>query len=126
MSRINILILTQGECAFCDAAKAIFDRLSGEFPLSVTSVPLDSPDVAALAQRGGILFPPGIFIDGEPFSYGRPSEGKIRRELERRTNEGDGKIHRQAEALRFEVSPLYGRGLLTFQLMEPPYPIRAQ
>ncbi len=31
-----------------------------------------------------MLFPPGIFLDGEPFSYGRPSERKLRRELERR------------------------------------------
>ncbi len=30
------------------------------------------------------MFPPGIFIGGEPFSYGRPSEKKLRRELEKR------------------------------------------
>ena len=35
--------------------------------------------VAALPQ-----FPPGIFVDGEPFSYGRLSEKKLRRELDRR------------------------------------------
>jgi len=37
----------------------------------------------ALAARGGVLFPPGIFLDREPFSYGRPSERKLRKELAR-------------------------------------------
>lgn len=38
------------------------------------------------------MFPPGIFLDGEPFSYGRPSERKLRRELERRL--GDARTSR--------------------------------
>jgi len=29
------------------------------------------------------MFPPGLFLDGEPFSYGRPSERKLRKALER-------------------------------------------
>jgi len=85
MRTVSILILTQPECAFCDAAKVIFERLSRDYPLlSVSTVTIDSPDGASLAQRGGVMFPPGIFIDGKPFSYGRPSERKIRREIERR------------------------------------------
>ncbi len=43
-----------------------------------------SAEGAALAKRGGIMFPPGIFLGGEAFSYGRPSERKLRREFERR------------------------------------------
>ncbi len=27
------------------------------------------------------MFPPGLFLDGEPFSYGRPSERKLRKAL---------------------------------------------
>src|SRR6266852_3580977 len=84
MSTVSIHILTQPECAFCDAAKAIFERLSRDYPLSVSTVAIDSPEGASLAQRGGVMFPPGIFIDGKPFSYGRPSERKIRREIEQR------------------------------------------
>ncbi len=30
------------------------------------------------------MFPPGLFLDGEPFSYGRPSERKLRKVLARR------------------------------------------
>ena len=34
-------------------------------------------------MRGGVMFPPGIFIDGRAFAYGRPSERALRREIER-------------------------------------------
>jgi hypothetical protein len=30
------------------------------------------------------VFPPAVFLGGEPFSYGRVSERKLRRELDRR------------------------------------------
>ena len=38
----------------------------------------------ALAVRNGMLFPPGLFLDDEAFSYGRLSERKLRREIEQR------------------------------------------
>lgn len=81
---LSVLILTQENCAFCDSAKALLERLSREYPLSVSTLSLDSPAGQELAQRGAILFPPGIFLDGEPCCYGRPSEGRLRREIERR------------------------------------------
>ena len=81
---MEVLLLTQENCGFCAQAKEILDRLSGEYQLSVTTLDLNSPEGQALAMRGGVLFPPGIFIDGESFSYGRPSERKLRREIERR------------------------------------------
>lgn len=84
MRTISVLILTQQNCAFCETVKAMMDRLSREYPLSVGTLPLESADGQALAERGGILFPPGIFLDEEPFCYGRPSEGKLRREIARR------------------------------------------
>lgn len=80
----RILLLTQDNCGFCDAAKDILDRLSAVYPLAVSSLPLDSPEGREFAEKGKILFPPGIFIEGEPFCYGRPSERKLRREIERR------------------------------------------
>ena len=83
---MEVLLLTQENCGFCAQAREILDRLSGEYQLSVTTLDLNSPEGQVLAMRGGVLFPPGIFIDGEPFSYGRPSERKLRREIERRLN----------------------------------------
>ncbi len=81
---MNVLLLTQQDCAFCTQAKEILTRLSAEYGFSLSALDVSSPEGEALAIRSGILFPPGIFLDGEPFSYGRPSERRLRREIERR------------------------------------------
>ncbi len=82
--RIDILLLTQENCGFCEQAKNILERLSREYWITITTLPMDSPEGQELATKGGLLFPPGILLDGEPFSYGRLSERKLRRELDRR------------------------------------------
>ena len=81
---ITILLLTQEHCGFCEQAKDILDHLSREYWLSVSTLDMGSPKGQGLAMKGGLLFPPGVLIDGEPFSYGRLSERKLRRELDRR------------------------------------------
>jgi hypothetical protein len=50
---------------------------------SFSTLDMASPEGQRLAMQGGLLFPPGILIDGKPFSYGRLSERKLRRELDR-------------------------------------------
>lgn len=80
---MEILLLTRGDCAFCHDAEEILSRLAAEYRFVLRTLDADTPEGEALGQRGGVLFPPGIFIDGEPFSYGRPSERKLRRELDR-------------------------------------------
>lgn len=80
---MDVLLLTQQQCAFCTDAKELLDRLAIDYNISVTIVDVTSPEGEALALRSGILFPPGIFLDGVPFSYGRPSERKLRQALER-------------------------------------------
>jgi len=62
----------------------VLDRLADDYPLQITVQEVASPEGRALAADGGILFPPGVLLDGEPFSYGRLSERKLRRELDRR------------------------------------------
>jgi len=81
---MHILLLTQEHCGFCEQAKEILGRLSAEYNISVSTLELSSSEGQALAEGSGVLFPPGIFLDGTPFSYGRPSERKLRREIERR------------------------------------------
>ena len=81
---IRVTLLSRAQCDFCDDAKAVLQRLAGEFPLVIETISLDSAAGERLAVRGGVLFPPGLFLDNEPFSYGRLSERKLRRELERR------------------------------------------
>jgi len=79
---IEVLVLRQDDCKFCDEAKAILSRLGREFPLLIDTAELSSDRGQKLALGGGLLFPPGILINGRPFSYGRPSERKLRREFE--------------------------------------------
>ncbi|MDP9301960.1 MAG: glutaredoxin [Actinomycetota bacterium] len=86
-SRPEVVLLTREECGFCHDAEEILVRLSSEFGFDVTRLDLDSQEGYELGQREGILFPPGILIDGEGVSYGRPSERRLRRELERRLQE---------------------------------------
>ncbi len=82
--KTEVLLLTQANCASCEQAKGVLDRMAEEYPLSVVMRDLSSPEGRADAAGAGVLFPPGVLLDGEPFSYGRLSERKLRRELGRR------------------------------------------
>lgn len=81
---MDVTLLTRDDCAFCDTAKALLDRLSSEFPLSVRTIDMRSEEGERMAAEGEILFPPAVFLDGTAVSYGRPSERRLRREIERR------------------------------------------
>lgn len=85
---IEVLLLTQDRCDFCDHAREVLERLAEEYPLRLSVCELESPRGQKLAAEGGILFAPGIFLDGEPFSHGRPSKRRLRRELARRIEAG--------------------------------------
>ena len=52
--------------------------------MSVTEVDLRSDKGKRLAADAGVLFAPGVLVDGSPFCYGRLSERKLRRLLDRR------------------------------------------
>ncbi len=86
---MEVTLLTQENCAFCEEAKEVLNRLSAEYPISVNTLDLATPEGQRLAWQGSVMFPPGIFLDGEPFSYGRPSEKRLRRELQRRAGGED-------------------------------------
>ncbi|MGY4857313.1 glutaredoxin family protein [Cryobacterium sp. AP23] len=76
-----ITVLTQESCPSCVNAKNTLAQLSDEYPLDIVDIPLASAEGRELANRVGIVFAPGILIDGELFSYGRLSEKKLRRHL---------------------------------------------
>ena len=80
---IDVWLLTQHDCAFCEQAKNVLGRLSHEYPLAVTEIALESVDGRALALQHGVMFAPGVFINGTLASYGRPSERRLRRILTR-------------------------------------------
>jgi hypothetical protein len=78
-----ITLLTQADCALCEHAKAVLARVGADHPLEVTEIDLASEDGRALAARAGVLFAPGVLVDGRPFGYGRLSERRLRRALSR-------------------------------------------
>jgi glutaredoxin len=80
----RIVLLTKADCELCEQAKETLSRLAGELALTVEVLDVTSPRGQQLAQQGGIAFPPGVLVDGEPFSYGRLSERKLRRALAKR------------------------------------------
>lgn len=84
VAAVEVVLLTQEHCGLCEHAKRVLDRLAGEYPLEVNVLDLASPQGRELAASGQIPFPPGVFLNGEPFCYGRLSERKFRRELDRR------------------------------------------
>jgi hypothetical protein len=52
-----------------------------EFQLNIREVPLQSNEGRILAVQHGVVFAPGILVDGELLSYGRLSENKLRHRL---------------------------------------------
>ena len=83
---LEVVLVTQADCELCERGKEVLERLALEFPLAVETRDLASEEGRALAERGGVMFPPGLFVDGQPFSYGRVSERKLRRELRKRVD----------------------------------------
>ena len=80
----EITLLTQNSCAFCVHAKEVLSRVSKDFAFDIREIRLDTEEGRALAIQSGVMFAPGVFIDGELFSYGRLSEKKLHNHLNRK------------------------------------------
>jgi hypothetical protein len=80
-----ITLLTQADCALCEHAKSVLARVGADHPLQVTEIDLSSEPGRALAAQAGVLFAPGVLVDGRPFGHGRLSERRLRRALGRLT-----------------------------------------
>ena len=85
MSAFAVIVLISPECALCEQAKAVLARVGRDYDLEVEECSIESERGGRLAQEHGVLFPPGVILDGEAFSFGRLSERKLRRELQRRS-----------------------------------------
>lgn len=88
MNEIKITIFAKEDCSFCDMAKSLFRQFAYEFKLKVEVVDINTPEGEEGILKYGFLFAPGILINDLPFSYGRPSERKIRQKLLNLTNNG--------------------------------------
>ncbi|PZS30367.1 MAG: thioredoxin family protein [Pseudonocardiales bacterium] len=84
---IQITLLTQSSCGFCDHAKEVLSRVGADYPLEITEIDLAAEEGQLLAARTGVLFAPGVLVDRESFSFGRISERKLRRTLDQRRQE---------------------------------------
>jgi glutaredoxin len=80
----RITLLSQDNCGFCDHAKHVLARVGVRYPLQITEIRLDTQEGQAIATSAGVLFAPGVLVDGRPFSFGRLSERKLLRALEKR------------------------------------------
>ena len=78
-----VTLLTQADCALCEHAKAVLARVGEDHPLDVTEIDLATEHGRALAARAGMVFAPGVLVDGRPFGHGRLSERRLRRVLGR-------------------------------------------
>ncbi|WP_216699783.1 thioredoxin family protein [Arthrobacter sp. H5] len=74
-------LLTQQNCTWCEQAKNILQDVSTTHSLVIEEVELASTRGRELAVRYGVVFAPGILVDGQLFSFGRLSEKKLRRWL---------------------------------------------
>jgi hypothetical protein len=81
----DIVLITAPDCHFCADGKAVLARLAAHYPLTVREIAWSSSEGQALVARHGILFPPGLLIDEAYVGFGRVSERKLRRLLERRS-----------------------------------------
>jgi glutaredoxin len=87
---VQITLLTKDDCGFCDHAKQVLLRLGDTYPLRVTEIDLATHEGRQLASTGGVLFAPGVLVEGRAFPYGRLSERKLRRTLDKRLSQRSG------------------------------------
>jgi len=80
---VRVTLLTQRACTYCEHAKVVLARVGHDFDISIDEVSLESDEGRSLATRHGVMFAPGVLLDGRAFGYGRLSERKLRKELAR-------------------------------------------
>ena len=76
-----VTLLTKSDCEYCVRAREILTRLGTEISFEILVVDLESASGQALAAQHGVLFAPGVLIDGRLSTFGRPSERRLRRDL---------------------------------------------
>ncbi len=83
MRVVRLTLLTSPRCGLCEHARDVLAAVSADYDVEVSVLSDDSQEGAALMVQHLVPFPPGLLLDGKLFSYGRLSERRLRRELER-------------------------------------------
>ena len=81
---VHATLVTAPGCHLCDHARQVLLRLQRAWPLVVEEVEWNSAEGQAFVRRDGVPFPPALYVGGEFYGYGRLSEGRLQRLLERR------------------------------------------
>ena len=76
-----VTLLVTANCDLCEQAKEVLAGLAEEGVVEVEVVDVGTERGQQLVAKSAMAFPPGVLVDGRPFSYGRLSERKLRREL---------------------------------------------
>lgn len=84
---VLITVVHSPACHFCDDAQAVLTELADHFPLNVDLVSATSPLGARLVHEHRAPMYPLVLVDGQFFSFGRLSQKKLRRLLQRRAVE---------------------------------------
>lgn len=83
MSVARVTLLTAPHCELCQQAKEVLSRVGTDYDIEVEAVSYETERGRDLMLEHLVAFPPGVLLDGKLFSYGRLSERKLRRELDR-------------------------------------------
>ena len=75
----TVTLLTSEDCLMCQHAKKVLAAVGRDHELDIEEVALDTERVRRLASEHGVLFAPGVLLDGRAFAYGRLSERKLLR-----------------------------------------------
>ncbi len=81
MRKMQVLLVTSTDCHLCEHARRVLACMAQRYPLSVSEVLWASEEGRRLAARDGIVFPPGVYLDGSFWGYGRLSEGRLEKWL---------------------------------------------
>jgi glutaredoxin len=85
-SEYMVTLVIQDHCLYCSDAKAVLERLMSEgVDVSLLEVPAESPEGRRIIEQAAAPFMPVVLVNGLPFSYGRLSEKRLRKFLERPT-----------------------------------------
>lgn len=77
-----VTVLTKDDCDNCDRAKEILHRLARDLSFTIQCIDIETHQGRELATSNGVMFAPGVLVDGRMSSYGRPSERRLRRDIE--------------------------------------------
>jgi len=80
---VAFTLLTKLNCPLCDHAREVLDRVGVDYLVNTEVVWLETPEGEEFATTQHTPFPPVLLIDGELHGFGRLSEKKLRRELDR-------------------------------------------